>query len=96
MGPPAAPVEEQVPDYIEPIGPAQAPKGPIAMPGLLETLALIISVYTSLALAGYQLHQLPQGRIPNTHRTHTRAASSGLSNIGDPTSAVGPCSQDRD
>lgn len=49
METPVGPVEEQVPNYVEPVGLGPAPEGPIATPAFLETLAQIVSVYTSLA-----------------------------------------------
>ncbi|XP_070041146.1 uncharacterized protein [Nicotiana tomentosiformis] len=48
--PPVAPVEEHVPDVVEPVGSAQA-AGPIVIPGLQEALAQILTVCTSLAQA---------------------------------------------
>ncbi|XP_070057155.1 uncharacterized protein [Nicotiana tomentosiformis] len=48
---PISPVEEQVPDTIELVGSAQTPVVSIVIPSLKETLAKILSLYTSLAQA---------------------------------------------
>ncbi|XP_070057537.1 uncharacterized protein [Nicotiana tomentosiformis] len=47
--PPITLAQEQVPDIVEPAGPAQAPVVPIVIPGLQEALAQILTVCTSLA-----------------------------------------------
>lgn len=52
MEPRSAPIEEQIPDHVELVGPSQAPEGPISKPRVQESLAHFLTVYASLTQAG--------------------------------------------
>lgn len=49
VAPSVTPAQGQIPNIVEPAGPAQAPTVPIVIPGLQEALSQILTVCTGLA-----------------------------------------------